>query len=89
MLVAWRDLLSHSAMMTKGKGEKGSPYLIPLEGEKGLKGEPLIIIEKKDLETKAMIRSMKSWWNPKVMMTSHIYSHMIFQMFSTCKIASS
>jgi hypothetical protein len=40
-------LLRPSAMITKRKGESGSPCLMPLEGEKVLEGVPLMRMEKK------------------------------------------
>ena len=36
-----------SAMSTKRNGDGGSPCFMPLEGEKGLVGNPLTKIEKK------------------------------------------
>jgi hypothetical protein len=39
-------------MMMKRKGERGSPCLIPLEGEKGFEGTPLISREKKAEEVR-------------------------------------
>jgi hypothetical protein len=53
---AWIDLLSPSAMMMKRKGERGSPCLIPLEGEKGFEGTPLISREKKAEEVRFKIQ---------------------------------
>jgi hypothetical protein len=41
--------------MTKRKGERGSPCLIPLEGEKGCEGVSLTRIEKKVEEMRFMI----------------------------------
>jgi len=35
-----------SSMITKNKGESGSPWRMPHEGEKGLEGTPLIGMEK-------------------------------------------
>lgn len=55
MLVALRILLKPSTIMTKRKGDRGSPCLIPPKGRKGLEGEPLTKIEKKAPETRDMI----------------------------------
>jgi len=41
-------------MRIKRNGERGSPYLRPLEGEKVLEGEPLTRIEKLEEVTRAM-----------------------------------
>jgi hypothetical protein len=42
LMAALRVRLSPSAIRMKRKGERGSPCLMPLEGEKGLEGTPLI-----------------------------------------------
>jgi len=55
VVVAWRVLLNHSSMMTKRKGDRGSPYLILLEGPNGFEGDPLTRMAKKAPETKVMI----------------------------------
>ena len=52
----WIDLLSPSAMMMKRKGDRGSAYLIPLEGEKGFEGTPLMSREKKAKEVRFKIQ---------------------------------
>ena len=52
----WMDRLSPSAMMMKRKGDRGSPCLIPLEGEKGLEGTPLMRREKKAEEVRFKIQ---------------------------------
>jgi hypothetical protein len=41
---------SPSAMRIKRKGERGSPFLMPREGEKGMEGDPLTRMEKKSME---------------------------------------
>ena len=43
-------------MMINIKGERGSPYLIPLEGLKVGEGMPLIRMEKKDDEISEWIQ---------------------------------
>jgi hypothetical protein len=43
--------------MMKRKGERGSPCLIPLVGEKGREGTPLIRIEKKAEEVRFRIQA--------------------------------
>ena len=53
---AWIVLLSPSAMMMKRKGDRGSPCLIPLEGEKGFEGTPLMSSEKKAEEVRFRIQ---------------------------------
>jgi len=53
---AWMDRLSPSAMMMKRKGDRGSPCIIPLEGEKGFEGTPLMRREKKVEEVKFKIQ---------------------------------
>ena len=42
-------------MIIKRKGERGSPCLIPLEGEKGFEGTPLMSREKKAEEVRFKI----------------------------------
>ena len=44
------DLLSPSAIRINKKGERGSPYLIPLEGLKVGDRDPFIRIDKKEEE---------------------------------------
>jgi len=46
------------------KGGKGSPFLIPLEGEKVREGEPSIIIEKNDNKVKDIIHWIQGSQNP-------------------------
>ena len=43
-------------MKIKGKGERGSPCLIPLEGVKVDEGEPLTRTEKKGVEIRERIQ---------------------------------
>jgi hypothetical protein len=45
-------------MITKRKGESGSPWKMPQVGEKGLEGTPLTKIEKKEEEVSFMIQSI-------------------------------
>jgi len=42
-------------MMTKIKGERGSPQRMPLEGVKGLEGTALTRMEKKDEDVRLSI----------------------------------
>jgi hypothetical protein len=48
------------------KGENGSPWRMPREGEKGLEGTLLTKMEKKAEEVSFMILSIQSELNPKV-----------------------
>jgi hypothetical protein len=50
------DLLRPSARIINRNGERGSPCLIPLEGEKGFDRTPLIRIEKKAEEVRFTIQ---------------------------------
>ena len=61
----WISLLRPSAIRTKRKGERGSPCLIPLVGEKGGEGIPLTRIEKKVEEMRFIIHLIHNWWKPK------------------------
>jgi hypothetical protein len=45
-IVAWMDILRPSTIIMNRNGERGSPFLIPLVGEKGLDGTPLMRKEK-------------------------------------------
>jgi len=56
LIAVWMERLRPSAKMMKRKGERGSPCLIPLEGEKGLEGTPLISKEKKAKEVRFRIQ---------------------------------
>jgi hypothetical protein len=49
------DLLRPLARIMNKNGERGSPCLIPLEGEKGFDGTPLIRIEKNTEEVRFTI----------------------------------
>jgi hypothetical protein len=55
-IAAWMEQPRPSAIMMKRKGERGSPCLIPLEGEKGQEGTPLIRMEKKAEEVRFRIQ---------------------------------
>ena len=59
-IAAWMDRLSPSAMIMNRKGDRGSPCLIPLEGEKGLEGTPYARIEKKAKEVRFKIKATQS-----------------------------
>jgi hypothetical protein len=48
-----------SAIITKRKGERGSPCLIPREGEKGWEGVSLTRINKKVEEMRFKIQSIQ------------------------------
>jgi len=47
-----------STVITKRKGERGSPCLMPHEGEKGWEGDPLTRMEKKVEVMRFMIQSI-------------------------------
>jgi hypothetical protein len=55
-IAAWMERLRPSARMMKRKGERGSPYLIPLKGEKGHEGTPLMRREKNAEEVTFIIQ---------------------------------
>ena len=55
-IAAWMERLRPSARMMKRKGERGSPYLIPLKGEKGHEGTPLMRREKNAEEVRFIIQ---------------------------------
>jgi hypothetical protein len=55
-IVAWMDLLRPSAIIMNRNGERGSPCLILLEGEKGLDGTPLTRREKHAEEVRFIIQ---------------------------------
>jgi hypothetical protein len=57
--------LSPSAIIMKRKGESGSPCLIPLEGEKGLEGTPLIRMENRADEVRLTIQETHEGSKPK------------------------
>jgi hypothetical protein len=54
----------------KQKGERGSPYLRPLEAWKVMEGEPLTKIEKKAVEMRLPIHFTQSCLNPKAFRVS-------------------
>ena len=53
------------AMIMKRKGESGSPCLMPLVGEKGLEGTPLIRMENKADEVRLIIQEIQLGSKPK------------------------
>ena len=55
-IVALIEWLRPSSIRMKRKGERGSPYLIPLDGEKGCDGTPLIRMEKKAEKVRVVIQ---------------------------------
>jgi hypothetical protein len=57
----------------KKKRGEGVPLEIPLEGEKGLDGTPLIKIEKKVEEVRVMIQLTQASLKPKARRSDHIY----------------
>jgi hypothetical protein len=59
------------------EGERGSPYLILLEGENGLEGTPLMSREKKSEEVKFKIQVIQFWLKPKAKSIAHMYSYLI------------
>ena len=66
-LILLSNLPSPLVAMMKRKGERGSPYLIPLEEFKGVEWEPLKKIEKKADETMFMTQLVQSSKNPKAL----------------------
>ena len=58
-------------MRMKRKGERGSPCLIPLEGENVPAGDPLRRIEKKAEETNDKIHLIQTWEKPKAIKIPH------------------
>jgi hypothetical protein len=55
-IVAWMERLKPSTRVMKRNRERGYPYLIPLEGEKGHEGIPLMRKEKKVMEVRFVIQ---------------------------------
>jgi len=55
-MVALIVRLNPSAIMMKRKGESGSPCLIPLKGEKGFEGTPLMRMENRAEEVRLTIQ---------------------------------
>ena len=62
-------LLKASITKTKRRGERGSPCLRPLDGLKGLDGEPLTKIDKLEEVTKATTHLTQLWSNPYAIRT--------------------
>jgi hypothetical protein len=62
--------------MTKRKGERGSPFLIPLDGEKGYEGTTLTRIEKKVEEMRFIIQEIQSLLKPKADRRDFMYFHL-------------
>ena len=56
--------------MTKRKGERGLPCLIPREGKKCWEGVPLTRIEKKVEEIRFMIHAIQLVLKPKAIKTT-------------------
>jgi hypothetical protein len=63
-------------MIIKRKGDRGSPCLIPLVGEKGQEGTPLIRIEKKVEQVRFEIHSTQVWSTPKACIIAYMYSQL-------------
>jgi hypothetical protein len=59
--------------MTKRKGERGSPCLMPLIGEKVLEGTPFTNMETKDEELRLRTHLIHSSLNPKATRRECIY----------------
>jgi hypothetical protein len=59
--------------MTKRKGERGSPYRMPLVGKKVLDGTPLTMMEKKAEDVSLWIQETHSSQNPKDESTKLMY----------------
>ena len=57
--------LNPSAIRMKRKGESGSPCLIPLEGEKGFEGTPLMGMENRAEEVRLTIQETQMGSKPK------------------------
>jgi len=72
------ERLRPSAMIIKRKGGIGSPCLIPLVGEKGQEGTPLIRIEKKEEEVRFEIHSTQVWLKLKASSIARMYSQLNF-----------
>lgn len=70
-------LLRPSTIRMKRKGDKGSPFLIPLEGLKVGEGAPLTRIETKDEETNDRIHWVQVGWNPNARRTPLRYCQLI------------
>jgi hypothetical protein len=60
-------------MMTKRKGESGSPCLMPLEGAKVLEGTPFTKMEKKVEEVRFRTQLTQSSLKPKATRRERIY----------------
>lgn len=73
-----RDLPRPSAMITKRKGDKGSPFRIPLDGKNGFKGPPFSMTEKNSPETNSIIQFIQIRLKPKVWRISLMYVQLIF-----------
>jgi len=59
--------------MKKRKGERGSPYQIPQEGNNGLEVTPLTRMEKKEDEVRLRIQLNRSFLKLKFMRRDYIY----------------
>ena len=57
--------LSPSAIKMKIKGESGSSCMMPLEGEKGLDGTPLNMMENREKEVRFTIQVTHEGSKPK------------------------
>jgi hypothetical protein len=64
-MVSLRVQLSPYANRIKRKGESGSPCLMPLEGEKGLDGKPLMRMENNAEEVRLTIQETQDGSKPK------------------------
>jgi hypothetical protein len=76
-MAALRVLLSLSTRIMKRKGDRGSPFLMPLVGEKGLDGMPLIRMENRVEEVRLTIQETHVGSKPKARRVVLKYSHLI------------
>ena len=58
-------ILIPSIIIMNRKVDRGSPFLMPLDGQKCLVGAPFINIEKTFVETRVMIQLIQCWSKPK------------------------
>jgi hypothetical protein len=82
-----KSLDKTSAPKMNKKGERGSPCLRPLVGEKSPKGLPLMRMEKVEEEIQTLIQLIQEEWNPSLLITERMKSHSILsKAFSMCKL---
>jgi hypothetical protein len=74
-----------STIKMKRKGDRGSPCLMPREGEKVVEGDPLTNIEKKAVEVRVSTHLIQRGEKPKSLRYGRYICKSICQNILTCR----